>query len=452
MRGIDRIDEIIDAALRSAEADEADAVVVRADRNITRFANSTIHQNMSERSAELTVRVVVRNRIGVASTTSIDRESIERATKLARDMAERSDPAEGFRGLVSIDEEPPRLGTIDEATAALSPRSKAEELKRMFDLGRSGGCSFAGSFTTGTLEIATGNSHGLRRQARTTSADATVIALGSGDDSGYATRCSRSSAGVGVEALGREAADKARLFSDQRRDIEPGSYDVILEPAALAEVFDWMNMIAFSGTSFEDGSSFFVGNLGKSLLSDTLTLTDDALDESFLPFPFDMEGVGKRRVELVDRGTLKGVMVDKIMSDRLGVPLTGSAAGLGSSEHGMALHLSMAPGSATREELIASTERGIWVTRFNYVNGLIDPKAAVMTGMTRDGTFLIEDGSIVARLPNLRWTQSMVEAFSRIDGLTKERRIIGTWWNPTGGTIAPTTRIRGWNVTGVQKR
>ncbi|HVT03923.1 MAG TPA: TldD/PmbA family protein [Thermoanaerobaculia bacterium] len=443
--------EIIETALGTARADEADAVAIRTDRNITRFANSTIHQNMSERSASLTVRVVVRNRIGVASTTSLDRDSIERATKLARDMAERSDPTEGFKGLVSEGTEVPRLATVDEATAHLSPMSKAEEIKRMFDLGARDGCMFAGSFTTGTLDIATGNTHGLRREAATTSADATVIAL-RGELSGYATRCSRSSGGVGIEALGEEAASKARLLADCPAQIEPGQYDVILEPAALAEVFEWMNMISFSGSSFEDGSSFFVGNLGKGLLHESFSLTDDALDENFLPFPFDMEGVAKRRVPLVESGILRGGVVDKIMSDRLGVPLTGSAAGLGSSEHGMALHLSMAPGTASREELIASTSRGIWVTRFNYVNGLIDPKAAVMTGMTRDGTFLIEEGRVVARLPNLRWTEPMVEAFSRIDGLTRERRIISTWWNPTGGTIAPTTRIRGWNFTGVQAR
>jgi PmbA protein len=111
----------------------------------------------------------------------------------------------------------------------------------------------------------------------------------------------------------------------------------------------------------------------------------------------------------------------------------------------------MEGGDATREELIASTRLGIWVTRFNYVNGLLEPRSALMTGTTRDGTFLIRDGKVVSRLPNLRWTQSMVEAFSNVEGLTRERRRIGTWFNPVGGTIAPTVKIRGWKFTGVQK-
>ncbi len=110
--------------------------------------------------------------------------------------------------------------------------------------------------------------------------------------------------------------------------------------------------------------------------------------------------------------------------------------------------MAVSPGDSSRAELIASTKLGIWVTRFNYVNGLLEPKTAMMTGTTRDGTFLIRDGEVVARLKNLRWTQSMVEAFSRIEGLSRERRRAGTWSNPFGGTIAPVIKIRGWNFGG----
>ena len=95
--------------------------------------------------------------------------------------------------------------------------------------------------------------------------------------------------------------------------------------------------------------------------------------------------------------------------------------------------------------MIRSTRRGIWVTRFNYVNGLLEPKNALMTGTTRDGTFLIRDGEVAARLPNLRWTQSMVEAFGRIEALTPDRRRVGAWFNPFGGTLAPAMKITGWN-------
>ena len=101
--------------------------------------------------------------------------------------------------------------------------------------------------------------------------------------------------------------------------------------------------------------------------------------------------------------------------------------------------------------MIASTKLGIWVTRFNYVNGLLEPRTALMTGTTRDGTFLIRDGKVAARLPNLRWTQSMVEAFSNIESMSRERRSTGTWYNMFGGTLAPVTKIRGWNITGKKR-
>jgi PmbA protein len=211
-----------------------------------------------------------------------------------------------------------------------------------------------------------------------------------------------------------------------------------------------MNLITFSGQSYEDQSSFFVGSIDQQKLSARLTLTDDSLDEDFLPFPFDLEGFARRRITLIDRGTIRTPVVDKAYADRLGIAPTGNCWHLGAPEHGTAFHLAIDAGDATREELLRSTKLGIWVTRFNYVNGLLHPRTALMTGTTRDGTFLVRNGEVVGRLPNLRWTQSMVDAFSNIEALTAERRRISTWYNPFGGTFAPTIKVNGWNITGKQ--
>jgi PmbA protein len=442
--------DILERALAAAGADEADAVLFSTDRNISRFAASSVHQNMSEISASLTLRVIDGGCMGVASTSSFDREELLRTAELARESVRRSDPLPKFSGLYSGNDPVPSLPAFDDATAALSPADKARALRTMFDRGQAHGVHFAGAYATSLESVGFASSHGIRRYATVTAADATVIAVGA-NASGYATRCDRSAAAIDVPALGDEATLKATLCSHSTEELEPGTFDVILEPPALAEVLEWLNMVAFSGQSYEDGSSFFVDNLGKQMLSEQLTLSDDAVDERFLPFPFDMEGMPHRRVPIIERGILRTPVVDKIYSDRLGIPPTASCSGLGAGEHGTALHLAMDGGTATREELIASTKLGIWVTRFNYVNGLLEPKTALMTGTTRDGTFLIRDGRVVSRLPNLRWTQSMVEAFSAIDGMTAERRKVGTWWNPLGGTITPTVKIRDWHITGVQK-
>lgn len=439
--------DILDRALRVADADEADAAFVSSDHAVTRFASSRIIQNMAEESASLTLRVILDGAMGVATTTAFDDDEIARTATLAREAAKHSKPVVGFKGLyrggAGFEPAPDAGGR----PAPPAPMEKALALRAMFDRHA---VQFAGVYSTGTASVTVGNTHGVRRQATMTDADATVIAI-SPSGSGYATRRARSAERVDLADLGAEATLKATLASERVEDLAPGAYDVILEPPCLAEVFDWMNMIAFTGQSFEDGSSFFVGNIGKRVLGENFTLVDDALDPDFLPFPFDIEGLPKRVVPLVERGVIRTPALDKAWADRLGLEPTASAWHLGSPEHGAAFHLSMAGGNATREEMIASMKHGIWITRFNYVNGLLEPKTALMTGTTRDGTFLIRNGKVVARLPNLRWTQSMVEAFSNIESLSRERRSVGTWYNNYGGTLAPVVKIRGWNITGKQE-
>ncbi|HVR44398.1 MAG TPA: TldD/PmbA family protein [Thermoanaerobaculia bacterium] len=440
-------ESVVERALAAAAGDEADAACMVFDRNLTRFAESRIHQNIGERSASLAVRVVREGRIGVATTSAADDESIASAVRLAADLASRSEPVPGFRGLHRSAPRGPDLPAWDAETAAATPLEKAEALRAIFETGRARAIRFAGAFSTGRAALAVGNTWGVRQSAAFTSAEASMIAL-SGAASGFATALARRRSAIDLPLLADEAAGRATLLRDAEQSLDPGEYTVILEPPALVEIFEWMNTITFSGRAWEDGSSFFVGNLGCRILSPSFTLADDALDPDFLPFPFDLEGLPKRRVALIDRGVIGGPLVDKVASDRLGIEPTASAASLPGEERGIGLHLSMAGGEHSVEELIASTGRGVWVTRFHYLNGLLDPKSALMTGMTRDGTFLIRDGEVVARLPNLRWTQSMVEALGAIEGLTRKRRTVGTFWNPLGGTIAPTARIGRWRFTG----
>ncbi|HYM59785.1 MAG TPA: TldD/PmbA family protein [Thermoanaerobaculia bacterium] len=443
--------EVIDRALAAAKTAEADAAFISTDQNISRFANSNLHQNMSVDGASLTVRVIVDGCQGVATTTLFDDDEIARTAVLAHEAARHAGRLLNFSGLYCANEPLPELSNFDETTANITPAEKAQSLRTMFDRGRQAGVTFAGSYSTSSLSIACGNTHGIRRYCPTTVADATVIAMNPGG-SGYATRCDRRVRRLDILDLGEEATLKATLCAESSETIEPGAFDVILEPPALAEVFEWMSMIAFTGQSFVDGSSFFVGNLGQRVVGENVTVADDATDNDFLPFPFDVEGLPKKRIPLIERGVVCTPVLDKAYADRLTLPPTANCWHLGSSDHGIAFHVSMEGGDATREELIASTKLGIWVTRFNYVNGLLEPKSALMTGTTRDGTFLIRDGKVVSRLPNLRWTQSIVEALSNVEGLTRERRRIGTWFNPVGGTIAPTVKIRGWKFTGVQMR
>jgi PmbA protein len=326
---------VLAAALDAAGTPESDAVLVSTDRNITRFANSSIHQNMSEISAVLSLRVIDRGRAGVASTTSFDSDSLRAAAALALEAARRSEPMPNFGGLYRGGEPAPELDTWRAPTAAVTPADKGRAVAAMFDRGRPRSASFAGAFATSCASMACANTSGVRRYARFTVADTTVIALRS-SDSGYATAVDRDLGRVDILALGDEAVEKATLAAGHNCDIEPGAYDVILEPPAVAEVCEWLNLIAFTGQSFEDGSSFLAGNLGGQVTGAAATIADDAVDNGFLPFPFDAEGMPKRRVPLIERGIARTPMVDKAYSDRLNVPPTAGATSLGGSEHGAA--------------------------------------------------------------------------------------------------------------------
>jgi PmbA protein len=449
MKSRDESLDVLRRALKVAGGDEADASFISVDQNITRFANSNVHQNMSEESAWLTLRIVADGAVGVASSSSFDDASLARTAELAREAARHAGTTQGFAGLYRGGDGQPALATWDEATAQLAPAAKAEALRDMFASGRAAGVDFAGVYSTGRTAAACANSHGIERYATATHSDATAIAIGP-RGSGYATARSRRASDVSIAALGERAISRATLLADVHEELAPGTYDLIIEPAAIAEVFEWLGMIAFTGQSYEDGSSFLVGANGRKLFGENVTIADDATDESFLPFPFDLEGVAKRRVPIIERGVAHAPVVDKMYADRLNLPLTGNCWQLGSSEHGSAFHLSMDAGDSSLEEMIASTKLGIWVTRFNYVNGLLEPRTALMTGTTRDGTFLVRDGRVAARLPNLRWTQSMTEAFANVESLSRDRQIIGTWYNPFGGTIAPTIKVRDWHITGKQ--
>src|SRR5258708_1349473 len=261
--------EIVDRALDAAKADEADATFMSSDTNIRRFANSNIHQNMSELSAELTLRVVIGGAMGVASTTAFARDDIAEMAAVAREAARHSLPLREFAGLYRGGEDAPRLPTAPRAD--ITPAEKARALRTMFDRGRETGAHFAGSYGTDASSVACGNTHGVRRYATMTVSEATVIAI-RGEESGSATDISRG--GIDILALGAEAIARATMLTGIDENILAGNYDAILEPPAIAEVLDWMNMITFSGQSFEDGSSFLFGNLRKQLVGHNLTIPD----------------------------------------------------------------------------------------------------------------------------------------------------------------------------------
>jgi PmbA protein len=248
------------------------------------------------------------------------------------------------------------------------------------------------------------------------------------------------------EVVGQVAVDKALRGRDPI-DIEPGAYTVILEEDAMADMLFSLGYLGLGALAVQEGRSFMNDRFGERITGENVTIWDDGHDSRGLINPFDYEGVPKQRVVLIENGVAKGVVYDSFTAGREeGKLSTGHSLPAPNTFGPLPTNLFMAPGEATKEEMLASTKRGIWVTRFHYTNPVHRLKT-VLTGMTRDGTFLIENGQITRPLKNLRFTQSILEAFSRVEMLGSELELTRLG----GGNFAacaPAARIREFQFTG----
>jgi predicted Zn-dependent protease len=265
--------------------------------------------------------------------------------------------------------------------------------------------------------------------------------MGAGGGSGYAEAAAVDASTIDAAALGREAAGKARATADAIA-IEPGDYPVVLEEYAVVDLLDMLGYLGFSALAVQEERSFF--EPGKRIGTDIVTIVDDGYDPTGLPLWFDYEGVAKQRVELVGRGVCRSLVYDTQTAARAGVESTGHGLPAPNPYGPFPLNMVMEPGVASREELIGGLDRGLLVTRFHYTNP-VHPKLAIVTGMTRDGTFLVEGGKIVGPVKNLRYTQSYLAALAGTVAVARERKTLRGF---LGGVVVPAVRIEGWTFTG----
>jgi predicted Zn-dependent protease len=241
-------------------------------------------------------------------------------------------------------------------------------------------------------------------------------------------------------ALAEEAIDKC-LRGAGPQPLEPGAYDVILEEYAVADFMDYFAYLAFGAQAFLEQRSFMSGHLGEKLMGENISLWDDGLSLEGIPAPFDAEGVAKQRVDFIKNGVAVDVVWDSYYGGQAGRPSTGHALPAGNTEGPLPSNMFLGTGNATKDDMIASTERGVLVTRFWYTRP-VHPLTVVMTGMTRDGTFLIENGRIVRPVRNLRFTQSYLEAMNQVEALGRDSKLLTTF---TGTCRVPALKIKGWN-------
>ncbi|MHB8631043.1 MAG: TldD/PmbA family protein, partial [Candidatus Limnocylindria bacterium] len=392
---------------------EADLWVHRRRAAVTRFAHSSIHQNAVFDETHVHARAIVGSAIGTASGNSLETTALGDLLGEAATLARLQTPNTDWPGLSA----PAQYGrplAFDAATAELDAAEQAVAVGRICERVTAAGFRAAGTHSVDVTEDAVANTNGLAAYAPMTVAYLRALVLGDHGGSGYADDLSHRASDLDPGGIAGRAIEKCGLDRD-RMQLAPGDYEAVFEEDAVAEILRIMSITGLSGQAVREGRSFLSEAIGRTVTGTRFSLHDDALHPGQLAVPFDPEGTPKRRVTLVERGVARGPVYDRWSAKAAGVASTGHAADVSRYGHGgHAGNLVMAGGTATREELIGAVTRGILITRFHYTN-TPDPKRATMTGTTRDGTFLIEDGKIVRALANVRYTMSALDLFGGID-------------------------------------
>ena len=439
---------LLDELTRLMKQSRADATTLYAEAGtcrVSRFAYEAIHQDLAQESISLSIKVVANKRVGVAVTDTLERAALARCLKAAMEIAKHAPPLKDLaplpaphRQIVLQDENP--------EAARVSSQRFLTTLKRLFHLCQGAGAALAGSFMTGEDEQAVVNSNGTACYAGSAVSGAKLVTMYR-KLSGFASEVRRRADQLKLEDLLERALAQC-LHRQEPVKLPTGAYEVILEPEAVAELITWLGYIAFGAKSVQERTSFLSGRMGERVMGRHVTIYDDGRDPEGLPIPFDAEGVPKQKTVFVDRGKAAGFVSDTTYGHLYGHPSTGHALPPDEVEGPLPLNLFMAPGPTRRAELIRSCTRGLLIPRFHYVNGLLNPREALMTGLTREGAFLIEDGKLKAPIATMRFTQSMLEAFSHVLGISKERQLIADPAQESGCAVMPTLRLAKFRFTG----
>jgi predicted Zn-dependent protease len=440
--------EIADLIMSASRADETEVLATEHDESLTRFANNSIHQNVTELNIQVTVRSVLGTKVGIAVSNDVQPDSLRRLASRAYEVARLQPDNPDFKGLPRP-EAATRVNSFDPAAAACTPEERASRVGVICRKTVSIGCSAAGSMTTSALAIGVANSKGIFAEHRSTMVDASTVIMGN-NSSGWAQSTGWRLNSIDPEALANEAVKKVRLGIDPV-DFEAGDYPVILDPYATA---DLLEMLAFDGMgalAFQEGRSWMNGRLGQRIMSESVNILDDGLNTDGVPLPFDFEGVPKKVVPIVASGVAMTPVYDSFTAGREeGKQSTGHA--IPPSPQGrfgpVPVNLFLRPGTTTLEDMIKSTKLGLYITRFWYTR-TVHPRDAVVTGMTRDGTFVIRNGEIAHPVKSMRFTQSYVDALNHTESIGKTSRVLRSAFG--GATSVPAVKLGQFRFTSSTK-
>ncbi|HET7473808.1 MAG TPA: TldD/PmbA family protein [Candidatus Limnocylindrales bacterium] len=443
-RGLELAEHTLELVRQRAGDAEVEVTVRRGEEALTRFATGFIHQNVASEINHVLIRVALDGR---NATTSVDGpaddETLGRAIDGVLEAARVRPPDPDWPGLAPR-AAAPDVDHWDDATAAASPDERAARVRAFVDA--AGGLETAGYCSTLAVTLAFANSAGQRLTGRATMADLDGIARtptadGSGRDGSVRL------GDLDGSVVGERAARKARDASDAT-DLEPGRYAVVLEPDCVANILSFLLVHGFNGKAVEEGRSF--AELGAAQFGPAITLLDDVTDPGMAGIGFDIEGTPKWPLDLVRDGVTTGLLHTRRTAKALGVESTGHAVEGGAAWGALGANLVLAAGEKSVDDLVGDIERGVLVTDFWYTR-ILDPRTQVVTGLTRNGVWLVEDGRVVRPITNFRFTQSFLDALGpgNVRGVGRERALLSAGWDSV--YLVPALHLGSWNFTGGAK-
>ena len=453
-----KANEIFDRVKKYSSSKELEVIFSSTNHALTRFANNTIHQNVAELTESASIRVAFDGKTARASTNRFDDESLKRAVQSAESIAKVQEPDPELLPMASAAEgkgasAPSRW--FDQ-TAAITPAERAEGVGKIVSVAKKNKLVTAGIYSSSQSAEAVVNSNGLSVFHRQTSAEVSVTMLAD-TSSGWQKANSPDVKNIDPVKLGEIAAQKAR-DSQNPKELPPGKYTVILEPAAVLDLVGFM-FWDFGGLAILDQRSFLNNRIGTKLFGENITITDDVGHPLQSNSPFDGEGVARRRVNLVENGVIRNLVYARGTAEKMRQSEYKDKVGeIQTTGHGFPLPNEMgeAPmnvvfvtpgGEQSVDQMVAGTEQGILITRLWYIRE-VDAYEKILTGMTRDGTFLVEGGKVKHGLLNFRFNQSLIEMLNSVEAMGKPVRASG---EESFDMVVPPMKIRGFNFTEVTK-
>ncbi len=439
MYGKQKLKQIAENVLKFSKADQTEVLLSVSGNSLTRFANNEIHQNMAWQNLGISVRVILGKKIGVASTNSFDESSLKHVVERAAELASFQEDDPNFESLP----EPLKYKTVEQDIAFATEEELARGVFTVIQKAKAAHFTASGAYANDVSEIAVANSLGIFAYHAGSSCNLSTIVIGK-NSSGFAADVARTAKEVDAETVAKTAVNKTQESADPA-DIEPGEYEVILEPQAVSEMMAFFQWYGPNARIYHEKSSYLSDKMGQKVFGDNITLIDDPFHDLVFPMPFDYEGHPKRKIVFVEKGVLKEIAYDSYYAKRYGAENTGHALPAPNTLGPIPLHMYIEPGNMSREQMIKKVKKGLLVTRLWYVR-VLNPKALNITGMTRDGTFLIEDGKIVKPVKNLRFNQSIPDALNNVVSIENKLTQLASFEGELIG-LAPTLHIAKWQFS-----